>query len=152
MFKLAVGFCAVVAIGLAIGCGSGADQVTSGARTKAQFIKEADAICARYSRQIKADFAAWEKKFPGGNSGAHYALDEAVDEVVVPSLRQQVKELNRLSPPTEDKPETNEMIESLSKTADDLASRGVRGLRGSRFVDDFEHAAKAYGLKICPNL
>jgi soluble cytochrome b562 len=108
---------AVLAAGCEFGSGDGS----------AEFIKEADAICARYERQISLipqprtflrDFAVYMRR-------------------TIPIARQQNAELRRLDPPEGDADDFRRMLDLLDQQLDIAAQAGELAFRGN------EEAAQA---------
>lgn len=145
----------IVGIGVAVaaclgglGCGGGGD---SHPLTKAEFIKQADAICVKVNKENTRDVAAWKKQHSISAKDGEAAVDEILENVVVRSIRRQVKQLEALSPPTEDEEKIAKMIGHLSQAAESLAEKGFEGLGGSGFAP-FQQEAVEYGLEDCHGL
>ena len=92
-----------------------------GSEGSAEFIKQADAICAQYERQISLipqprtflrDFAVYMRR-------------------VVPIARQQNRELRRLDPPEDDAPDFRRMLALLDEQLDIAAQAGELAFRGN---------------------
>ncbi len=86
----AVALTLIAAVGA--GCGSSDDQGTS----KADFAKQANAICSKGSKEIKA--AAY-KAFPGDKQPSGPALTTFVKDTMVPASRKQKDAIKKLDPP-----------------------------------------------------
>jgi hypothetical protein len=134
---------------LAAGCG-GAEESASTPLTKAQFIKQADRICATSSKKRDAAAALWTDRLPGGASEAEARLDDAFKEVVAPSMQREAKDLEALPPPEADAAKVSRMIGNLAEAGSLFAEEGSKGLSRSD-LPAFEKEANAYGLKVCPN-
>jgi hypothetical protein len=153
MIKLFVGACAalaVICLGV-ISCGTSEEEATAQPLTKTEFVKQADAVCARYAQDREAAFESWKKGFPGGYPEARQHLEEGFEEVVAPSMEEQAADLKALTPPARDEAEVARMIGSLSKGSQEIAEEGMKGLSDPSSVADFEREAEKYGLKVCPN-
>lgn len=148
MYKLIMTLGVVAAIGFALGCGSGEDEATSAPLTKAQFIKQAEAVCAKAKKARRAEIAAWEDKAGDPNK---VDVDEGLKQVVAPSLRGQAEQLEALEPPVEDEEKVAGMIAMLSKGSRILEKEGEKGVQRSR-LGEYERDAAAFGLKSCANL
>ena len=108
---VAVALCALVLSGCEFGGSDGS----------AEFVKQADAICARYERQISLipqprtflrDFAVYMRR-------------------TVPIARQQNRELRRLQPPEDDAAEYRRMLALLDEQLDIAAQAGELAFRGN---------------------
>jgi hypothetical protein len=146
---------AIVGIGVAtavclagLGCGGGGE---SSPLTKAEFIKQADAICAKVNKENTSEVAAYKKQHSITLRSGEAAVDEIFENVVVPSIRRQVEQLEALSPPAEDEEKIAKMIGHLSQAAESLAEKGFEGLGGSGFAP-FQQEAVEYGLEDCHGL
>jgi len=150
MYRLIMAIGMVAATCLVFGCGSAAEESSSTPLTKAQFIKQADQICAKSAKEREAAAASFIKALPGGAADAEAHLDEGVKQVVAPSMKEEATKLAALAAPENDVAEVSRMIENLSKASEVLAEDGSKGLSGSS-LPAFEGEASAYGLKICSN-
>jgi hypothetical protein len=135
---------------LAFGCGGTEEESGSTPLTKAQFIKQADRICAKSTKERNAAAAEFIKELPGKSAEAEAHVDQGLKQVVAPSLDRQAEELAALAAPENDAAKVSRMIENLSKASSVIAEEGSKGVRRSG-LSDFESEASAYGLKICPN-
>ena len=132
-----------LAAGLVIaGCGDDDDETTSGtttteatdstdtgddAPTKADFIKEADAICAD-ADQALADVAL--EQYPEGPPTGDDAVAFAED-VFIPNLQGQHDDLAALTPPEGEEDAFADLLEQLQTGIDEIADDPER-LRGDR--------------------
>lgn len=91
--------------------------------------------------------ANWERSQPKESID----IDEGLHKLVVPSLREEAKELQALAPPAEDKPAFSNVIALLSKGSEVIEEAGRRGITRSG-LDDFERKAAAFGLRECSGL
>jgi len=144
----------VIAVVFAFGCGSGEDEATSADEpasaplSKAQFIQQADAICAKNRKQREVEIGDWQTNYPEGRAKAEVNVDAALKEVVAPSYKLKAESLETLVPPAQDEAAVSRMIERLSKAAEILEEDGAGGRIRSR-LSQFEKEAVAYGLNAC---
>lgn len=144
----------VIAVGFALGCGSGEDEATSadeGASaplTRAQFIKQADAICKRVAQERQDAVARWEMENAKASSAGEADLDDLVKEIFVPSVQQEAEELKALLPPAGDEAEVARMVGRLAVASRKLERGGSEALNGSG-VEQFAREAGEYGLGAC---
>jgi hypothetical protein len=146
----------VIALGVTVlvvfssGCGSsgsGADASAAsssngGDITKAQFIKQAEAICAKNAKERKAAIAAWERESSGSAS-----MEEGLIEIVAPALTEEAAALRALDPPAGDQATVTKMIENLA-----VSSKKVEEGSPGPAIAKFLREADAYGLKTCARL
>lgn len=151
MYRLIMAMGVAAAACFALGCGSSGSEATSAPLTKAQFIKQADAICSKFAKKREAEFDVWKEEFPGGIEEAQFHPDPGFKKIVAPSLQEEAEALEGLSAPAKDQAQVAQMTESLSKASEDIAAKGTAGLQRPSNMADFEEEAGAYGLEICPN-
>jgi hypothetical protein len=144
-----IGLAASAAL-LALGCGGGGEESSATPLTKAQFIKQADRICAKFTKKRNEAAASFLKDLPGGPAEAEAHFDQGLKQIVAPSMDTEAKELAALVAPEDDAAKVSRMIGNLSKASSVIAEKGSRGVRRSG-LSSFESEASAYGLKICPN-
>lgn len=144
----------VIAVAFAFGCGNGEDEATSADETasapltKAQFIKQADAICAKNRKQRELEIANWQRNYPEGRAKAEVNVDAALKEVIGPSYKLKAEGLETLAPPAQDQAAVSLLIKRLSKAAEILEEEGAGGRIRSK-LSHFEKEAIAYGLNAC---
>lgn len=153
----------IIAIGmgaaafLAAGCGGGGggtaaavSQSTSATSnlTKAEFIKQADAICSKVAKEREAAIESWEEELPGGPAEAQKNFNDGLKEVVAPTLQQEAEELEALGAPVKDAALIGRMIGNLKQGSVAVAERGFKGAAGSS-LPIYEKEAIAFGLTDC---
>ena len=136
---------------LVAGCGGG-DETTDSATvtlTKTEFIKQGDAICKEFNEnnEGEAEEFAEENGFTL-EKASEEQLEEAVSEVLVPSLNKQAEELDALGAPEGDE----EQVEAIVTAVED-ATGEIEDDPSSVFEEKvFEkpnRLAEAYGFKVC---
>lgn len=136
---------------IAVGCGGGDDSTT--AATKAEFTKQASAICAEGEQELKTAFADYNKTVestPGGTSDAGFQRDtanEMLNSSILPSLQEELEKLEDLGAPAGEEAEVSKMTKSLSQAIASLEDKGIRELLGLGDYARFQKEAKAYGLE-----
>lgn len=152
----AVALLAVLAVGLAAGCGSskkssGSAKSTSTsapAITKAQFLKEGNAICNRGNREIGG---AAGRLFPkSGGRPSQAKLTEFARTVIIPSVQRQIDEIKALGAPAGDRARVSAIVGAAQAALD----KGKRdpALLTTNGPGPFKKAnqlAKSYGLTAC---
>ena|SRR5688572_3612980 len=134
---------AVLATGAA--CGGDDDDDGGGeALTEAEFIEQADQICA----DIEAEVDAQE---PETDNPTPEEIEEYIDDVVVPNFQDQIDQISDLNPPEEIQDEVDELIDAAQEALDE-----VEGLSGDEVMelegDPFEEVnamAADLGLQEC---
>jgi hypothetical protein len=148
VYRLLIAMGMAATVFLAVGCG-GSDSETS-SLTKAQFIKQADQICADVAKKRQAAVNAFEADMPQGVKASAAYLDQNLKEVVAPSLRREAERLEALPVPEGDEAKVQSIVDRLLKASTALEKGGAEGIAKAGFPE-FEQEAAAYGLKICPN-
>jgi hypothetical protein len=137
---------------IAAGCGGGGDSTTdSSSLTKAEFLKQGNAICAKGNKEIQDGFEEFEeenglqKKQP-----TEEQLTEAIETIVLPSVSGQVEGIEALGAPSGDEAKveaiTDAVTEAVEEGEEDPASLT------SEKADPFAEAnelSNEYGLVKC---
>ncbi|HET9153986.1 MAG TPA: hypothetical protein VFN85_07715 [Solirubrobacterales bacterium] len=98
---------AVLAI-LVAGCGGGSDssstEASTSSLTKAEFVKEGNAICAKGSKEINEGFEQFveENGLSKKKAPPKAVQEEAVETVLIPRIRKEVESIRALGPPDEE--------------------------------------------------
>jgi hypothetical protein len=149
-----------LAAGLVIaGCGDDDDETTSGtttteatdstdtgaeAPTKADFIKEADSICAE-ADQALADSAL--EQYPEGPPTGDDAVAFAED-VFIPNLQGQHDDLAALTPPEGEEDAFADLLEQLQTGIDEVA-QDPESFVETDALEDAAAAASDFGFRSC---
>lgn len=147
-FLVAVGFVlALLAAGVG-GCGGGDDSTeadTTAALTKAEFVKQANAICAEGNKETDAIFAGFEK----GESKAE--AETVIENEFVPSIQGQIDDIRALGAPEGDEATVEEMLDLAQADLDTIESEPgivISGEEEDQFAD-FAKIGHPYGLTEC---
>jgi hypothetical protein len=137
-------FLALALLGALVGCGGGDGD---DADPKAEYVQKADEICALGSFRIGTDA---RKRFGTTQPGPAEQKEFAV-EVVVPHLREVVRQLRGLTPPEGDQQRVNavwaaldEAIDTVELTPGLLAEPDAGGA-----FDQANQLAREYGFNQC---
>ena len=141
---LAGAIMALVALAVA-GCGSD----SSSSLTKAEMIKQGDAICKKADERQAANFKKYvaKKSQPGGKAGE----EELIRTVGLPPLQEEVTELAELEAPSGDEVEVEAIIKAIEEGIEEGEEDPAAILEttaGSKFAEA-EKLASAYGFKNC---
>ena len=134
---------AVAGLGVA-GCG-GDDE----ALTKAEFVKQGNAICAKGNAELKTKV---EELIAGGKEPDMEAQIAFVEEEFLPNVQGQIDDLGELTPPEADEGEVEAIIASAQEAIDKAEAdlEAVAAAEEDPFADANEKAG-AYGLSECAN-
>jgi hypothetical protein len=147
---LTAALAAAFLVALVAGCGGG-DETTDETvtLTKAEFIKQGDAICKQAGDQSEkeAEEFAEENGFTLEKANEEQ-LEEAVTEVLVSNLRQQAEDLDALGAPEGDEEQVEEILVSLEGAADEIEEEPSIVFEEEVF-DEPNELAQDYGFKVC---
>ena len=144
MSKRITALAAVVALAvIAAGCGDSGEE----ALTKAEFVKQADAICKEHDKQVQVDFQSYieESKTPPKDEGA-----KLIETVFFPNIESEIEELRELVPPEGDEDQVTEMLDATEAGLEKAETEPDRilTLEANPF-GDAKQLATDYGLKVC---
>jgi hypothetical protein len=131
---------------VAVGCGGGdSDELT-----KAEFTKQADAICAKSTKQAQANFgAALRKVADKGKSSNEEKAAEVGEEVLLPYYQSKVDGLESLEPPSADEDRIAAIVGALEKGIDEGGENPEDIIPGLPGIEEANEMAKKYGLEDC---
>jgi hypothetical protein len=133
------------------GCGGGEDSSTT--LTKAEFTKQANAVCASSQKARKAGIDDYSKKVEEQSNGKPTAAierevgQETIDEAIIPSLEDQLQQLEDLGVPAGDEAKVERMLNNLSLAVGELEGDGLESLNQGGKLADFTEEARDYGLE-----
>lgn len=140
-----------VMLALAVGCGGGDDSTTE--VTKAEFTKQANAICDEGKATRKPALDNLEKELHQitkvrqvSEEMIRKVADKMIHETMVPSLEDQLRHLEELGSPVADEAKVSRMLKNLSDGTDELEKDSSELLvRGGKLLT-FQEEADTYGL------
>lgn len=142
---------AIVTAAIAVGCGGGDDTTDSSTATlsKAEFIKQADAICADADRQGQEEAEEFAKENDFSlEQPTDEQLEEAISAILVPSLNQQAEEISALGAPEGDEEQIEAITTSLEDVAGEIEDDPGIVINGDSLSEPGE-LAEDYGLRVC---
>ena len=133
----------------AAGCG---DE----ALTKAEYVKEATALCVKHRREISAELDSFAARRGQGDAAGGRIAAEAMEEVILPGFRAQYRELRELPTPPGDEKFLNLMrskfAASLKRAEERLATLfHVKPSAYSEFAEG-TLMTHEYGIEGCGSL
>ncbi len=156
MRKRSIGLFAIAALlaTIVFGCGGGDETTESTASlTKSAFIKQGNAICARTNKQFEDEFEDFSnEKTSLSTSGepSRPQLIEAVEQLYIPIIGQQIEELRALGAPAGEEQEVDKAVsageEGLQEVREDPSSLLVSS--GGPF-GEYNKLMTDYGLAEC---
>jgi len=135
---------------VAAGCGSSDDSSTGSggeALTKAEFIKQGNAICKKGNDELEAKVTGAFKSQPTEAQIAKFSTEEAT-----PIIEDEVSQLKDLSPPSGDEDTVSALFDAIdsgiAKVKEDPASIAKGNDAGGNFAEA-NKLANDYGLTVC---
>jgi hypothetical protein len=144
-----------LALGLLVaGCGSSDDssEENTSSLTKAEFIKQADAICEKAGDEVEVEVEAFaeENDIPTDKEPSDEVKEEIVIEVLVPNIEEQAEGIAALGAPSGEEEQVDQIVEGIetaaSETSEDPSSV-ISGDDGA--FKGVNKEAKEYGFKVC---
>lgn len=136
------------------GCGGG-DETTDSATvtlTKAEFIKQGDAICKEGNKEIEEGFEefAEENDLPQNQEPSKEAGVEITETVILPNVQEQAEEIRDLGAPEGDEDQIEELLDSLEGAVAEGEEDPEALFSGDTDpFADVNQKATAYGFKVC---
>jgi hypothetical protein len=148
--RIFVALISVLAVGaIAVGCGD--DDSSASSLTKAEFVKKADAMCERLAGESQGKLLAYINKNVKGSGNETITKEqetELVETVVIPSVTEQIEELEALGAPEGDEEQIDALIEELEIALEKAESDTDRFTEAAPFAKS-EKLAREYGLVNC---
>jgi hypothetical protein len=136
---------------LAAGCGSSdsstssSSSSTTAALSKAEFIKQADAICTKGNQAINAA----QKKAFGPGKPSKSQVEQFVNDALIPSIQTQISGVKALPAPAGDEATVTKMLDDSQAALDKAKQDPSALLSGGGPFAQANQELKAYGLKVC---
>jgi hypothetical protein len=113
---------AIAALAIVVaGCGGGSDSSSSegstSALTKAEFVKQGNAICAKGNEAIEEGFEKWVKEnhLSQKQEPTKAQLTQASEEVLIPNVRKEITDIRALGLPQEGAEEADAVLTAAEK-------------------------------------
>jgi hypothetical protein len=136
----------LLAAGLALSASACGD---SGGVSKSEYLAKAKAVCQKGKQTLTdASGAAFSKLAPGQKPSTP-EIEAFVRQTVIPTIREQVKELRALPPPKGEKGHVEEIYKALDKGLDELQKNPKKLTDGSNVFADADTLANKYGITVC---
>lgn len=143
-------FLCLAAIAIA-GCGGGSDETASGESetlSKAQWVKQADAICAKANSRQEAVLRKEAQE--AGGAPTKSEQEDFVHNAGVPPLREAAASLGELGAPAGAEEKAEAFIDALEKATDEIEAEPLEFIEAkSQAFTPVERQAEQLGLKVC---
>lgn len=131
---------------VAAGCGGGGEDTTT-SLTKAEFVKQANALCAKYNKQMAADFAGFLEEHRDGNSTPALAA-EAVAKATIPATKKELEDLRAMPVPSGEEEEVEALLKRRQEALEKIEDEPQFKTAGDPF-EEFNQPLTDYGLTEC---
>jgi len=147
---------AVAAVALvAAGCG-GDDSTTdsTASLTKAEFLKQGNAICAAGNKTLDRGFEQFAKENKDSNLSknkkpSEAELEEISEAVLIPGISKQVEELRGLGAPEGDEGEVDELLSNAEEALEEVEEDPSALSEENGAFAEVNKEAREYGLTVC---
>jgi hypothetical protein len=139
----------VVAIAvIAAGCGSSS---SSDSLTKAEYIKQGDALCKKGSGEIEEEVETYAKEnnISLKSEPSEEQLEAISEDVVIPAVQSQLDGLKGLGTPSEDEDKSNEVLDALEEGIEKGEEDPAAFVEGKGTLVKANELANEFGFKVC---
>ena len=147
---------AVLAVAIvAAGCGSSDSSSsdsseTTAALSKAEFIKQGDAICTKGNKAIETEANEFaEENNVNTEKPTKAQKEEVIVAVVAPGVRKQGEEIAELGAPSGDEQAVEEIVDAVEGGAEELEENPTPLIAGKNPLSKGSKLADSYGFKVC---
>ena len=117
--------------------------------SKADYLAKAKEICQQGSQALTAASNAVFAKVPPGQKLSVPEIEDFVRQTVVPTIRDQIKQLRAIEPPKGDKAHVEEIYSALDKGLNEMEQTPSKLTDGSNVFADADTLAQKYGISVC---
>lgn len=117
--------------------------------SKPEYLRRARAVCGTGRQTLEQASRATFGNLAPGQKVPDAELDRFVRQTVIPTLRDQVRQLRALPPPKGKKGQVEEIYRALDKGLDELDKGPQRLIDGSNPFRQAEILASRYGIGVC---
>lgn len=140
----------LVAFGVVSGCGGDSASSSDQELTKAQFVRKANTICTQKGAQIKVEGG---RIIRAGNAHGADVQARIMDQIIVPNLQAEIRELDALEGPAADRQRIDGIVAAIQQSVDRLRSAppidASSSFKETHPYRPGEELAAEYGLTAC---
>jgi len=144
-FRAAALLAAACLAASASACGGGGSKTIS----KDDYLARAKLVCQKGNQQLKSASDAVVAKLAPGQKMTEAQIHDFVRQTVIPTIRNQVKQLRDIPPPKGEKAHVEEIYKALDKRLDELDKDPKKLTDGSNVFAPADALAKKYGISVC---
>jgi len=140
-----------------VSSGCGASEGT--AITRAEFIEDANAVCAKARKRIQAEFTAYgegeeareaERGQRAGELTANQVAANVGVKILVPAMRREVEELRSLGIPSKGEHQAEALLDAFDEGVERAEAHPERAARdGTEAFGEPGRLAREYGIESC---
>jgi len=116
---------------------------------KADYLERAKTVCQKGNRALTAASNDVFAKVPPGQKLSDAQIDDFVRTTVIPTIRDQIKELRAIPPPKGEKGHVEEIYKALDRGLDELQKNPKKLTDGSNPFAEADTLASKYGITVC---
>ena len=137
---------------IAAGCGSSNDTTSTASLTKAQFLKQGNAICAAGNKEINEGFKSFFEKsnLKKNEEPSKAQKEEAAETILIPAIRKDVDGIRALGAPEGEEEQVEEILDAAEEALEKVESDPTAAFNENN--DAFANVNKMsseYGLTAC---
>ena len=117
--------------------------------SKSEYLSRARAVCLKGRQTLAEASSATFAKVSPGQQLSDPEIDSFVRQTVIPTLRDQVRQLRALPPPSGKKGKVEEIYRALEVGLDELEKSPKRLIDGTNPFRQAELLASKYGIGVC---
>jgi hypothetical protein len=142
---------ALLVAALLAGCGGGGDESSTGSISKAEFIKKASVVCKKGTERLQHAVFKFLRHGRELRRPSNSESVRLIGTVIVPSVRQEIKEFKALGVPSGDEEKVDAMVGALEEGAETAENDPQAVVKGSSDVvfGIASRIATEYGIKAC---
>jgi hypothetical protein len=129
----------------ACGGGGGGGKTLS----KTEYLAQAKTVCQKGNRDLKSASDDVMSKVPPGAQLSDAQINDFVRKTVIPTIRDQVKQLRAIPPPNGEKAHVKAIYDELDKGLDALDKDPKKLSDGSNVFAAADALAQKYGISVC---
>jgi len=133
----------------AVAAGCGEDESSSSSLTKAEFVKQGDAMCKEVNRKARNEVGAFLQKNSNGELPNAEQEVVLITTIIAPQLQKQVDGLNELGIPENDNGEIAKFVEEVESVADEAEEDPKAAISEGTPFEEAEDLAKPLGFEEC---
>jgi hypothetical protein len=129
------------------GCGD-SDETTT-ALTKAQFVKQGNALCKKREDERNKEIEAVFSKLQPGDELSDPRQAKLIQKLIIPSYEKMIADVKGLGAPEGDEAEVDEIVAAMEKTRDELEADPEEAVFTTVMFNPPNKLVRSYGLRSC---